>query len=131
MGSARGGSNPPGVDYYGVLAQSEACVLSKHEVLGSKPGFAIFGSGTAGTLFPIPSRCTGKVVTGGTGPPSYGHTTVNLPHPIRTAKSSTVGPDQYFGRGLQGNLGCCMAFYFLNFVNYFFQKKIKNPEREI
>ena len=40
---------------------------------------------------------------------SYDHTTVRAPHPIRTAKLSTVGPDQYFGRGLQGNLGCCMA----------------------
>ena len=35
---------------------------------------------------------------------SYGHTTVKAPHPIRTAKLSTVGLDQYFGRGLQGNL---------------------------
>ena len=43
---------------------------------------------------------------------SYGHTTVKAPHPIRTAKLSTVGPDQYFGRGLQGNLGCCMSFCF-------------------
>ena len=25
---------------YGVLAQSEACVLSKHEVLGSKPRYS-------------------------------------------------------------------------------------------
>ena len=48
----------------------------------------------------------------GTGPSSYGHTTVKAPHPIRTAKLSTVGPDQYFGRGLQGNLGCCMSFCF-------------------
>ena len=47
---------------------------------------------------------------------SYGHTTVNAPHPIRTAKLSTVGPDQYYGRGLRGNLRCCMAkFLFLNF----------------
>ena len=43
---------------------------------------------------------------------SYGHTTVKAPHPIRTAKLSTVGLDQYFGRGLQGNLQCCMAFLF-------------------
>ena len=46
---------------------------------------------------------------------SYGHTTVKAPHPIRTAKLSTVGPDQYFGRGLQGNLGCCMSFCFIFF----------------
>ena len=44
---------------------------------------------------------------------SYGHTTVKAPHPIRTAKLSTVGLDQYFGRGLQGNLQCCMAFFLL------------------
>ena len=47
---------------------------------------------------------------------SYDHTTVRAPHPIRTAKLSTVGPDQYFGRGLQGNLGCCMAFSFFCFA---------------
>ena len=41
---------------------------------------------------------------------SYGHTTVKAPHPIRTAKLSIVGPDQYFGGGPQGNLGCCMSF---------------------
>ena len=41
---------------------------------------------------------------------SYGHTTVNPPHPIRTAKLSTVGPNQYYGGGPRGNLGCCMAF---------------------
>ena len=42
---------------------------------------------------------------------SYDHITVRAPHPIRTAKLSTVEPDQYFGRGLQGNLGCCMAVF--------------------
>ena len=46
---------------------------------------------------------------------SYGHTTVKAPHPIRTAKLSTVGLDQYFGRGLQGNLQCCMASFFAVF----------------
>ena len=52
---------------------------------------------------------------------SYGHTTVKAPHPIRTAKLSTVGLDQYFGRGLQGNLQCCMAFtfYFFDRLNSF------------
>ena len=44
---------------------------------------------------------------------SYDHTTVKAPHPIRTAKLSTVGPDQYYGRGLRGNLRCCMAFFIL------------------
>ena len=44
-------------------------------------------------------------------PSSYDHTRVKAPHPIRTAKLSTLGPDQYFGRGLQGNLRCCMSFF--------------------
>ena len=59
---------------------------------------------------------------------SYGHITVKAPHPIRTAKLSTVGPDQYFGRGLQGNLGCCMALSFLFFFFlkiFLFTKEIK------
>ena len=48
---------------------------------------------------------------------SIGHTTVKAPYPIRTAKLSTVGPDQYYGRGLRGNLRCCKAlFYFLRCV---------------
>ncbi len=41
---------------------------------------------------------------------SYGHTTVKAPYLIRTAQLSTVGPDQYYGRGLRGNLRCCMSF---------------------
>ena len=40
---------------------------------------------------------------------SYDHTTVTIPHPIRTAKSSTVGPNQYFSGGPCGNLGCRRA----------------------
>ena len=56
-------------------------------------------------------RCAG--VPRGAGLMSYGHTTVKAPHPIRTAKLSTVGPDQYYGRGLRGNLRCCKAFLFL------------------
>ncbi len=60
-------------------------------------------------------RCAG--VPRGAGLMSYGHTTVKAPHPIRTAKLSTVGPDQYYGRGLRGNLRCCKAlFYFLRCV---------------
>ena len=47
---------------------------------------------------------------------------MKAPHPIRTAKLSTVGPDQYFGRGLQGNLRCCMSFlfFFLQTTIFFF-----------
>ena len=60
-------------------------------------------------------RCAG--VPRGAGLMSYGHTTGKAPHPIRTAKLSTVGPDQYYGRGLRGNLRCCKAlFYFLRCV---------------
>ena len=40
---------------------------------------------------------------------SYGHTTMKAPHPIRTAKLSIVGPDQYCSWGQCGNLGCCTA----------------------
>ena len=42
---------------------------------------------------------------------SFGHTTVKAPYPIRTAQLSTVGPDQYYGRGLRGNLRCCKAHF--------------------
>ena len=60
-------------------------------------------------------------------PSSYGHTTVKAPYPIRTAKLSTVGPDQYYGRGLRGNLRCCMSFFF--FANlFFFQKRLRLQE---
>ena len=73
---------------------------------------------------------------------SYGHTTVKAPHPIRTAKLSTVGLVQYFGRGLQGNHQCCMAsflfFYFFRFVGFepgrqpvtIFLKRIDKKEGE-
>ena len=72
------------------------------------------------------------------GPPetvrsSYGHITVKAPHPIRTAKLSTVELDQYFGRGLQGNLQCCMAFLFFFHFNFFFikNKKIRRGRFEL
>ncbi len=50
---------------------------------------------------------------------SYGHTRVNAPHPIRTAKLSTLGPNQYYGRGLRGNLRCCMAHFWINKIFFF------------
>ena len=56
----------------------------------------------------------------GPGRLSYDHTTMKPPHPIRTAKLSIVRPDQYFGRGLQGNLGCCMSFFIFFACNDFF-----------
>ena len=52
----------------------------------------------------------------GAGHVSNGHITVKAPHPIRTAKLSTVELDQYFGRGLQGNLQCCWAFIFFFWI---------------
>ena len=42
---------------------------------------------------------------------SFDHTMVDTPHPIRTAKLSTIGPDQYCGGGPRGNLGCRMFFF--------------------
>ena len=36
---------------------------------------------------------------------------VDTPHPIRTAKLSSIGPDQYCGGGPRGNLGCRMFFF--------------------
>ena len=44
--------------------------------------------------------------------PSFDQTTMDIPHPIRTAKSSIVGPNQYCGGGPRGNLGCRMFFFF-------------------
>ena len=60
-------------------------------------------------------------------PSSYGHTTVKAPYPIRTAKLSTVGPDQYYGRGLRGNLRCCMSFFFRDSF-FFLQKRLRLQE---
>ena len=54
------------------------------------------------------------------GTSSYGHTTMKAPHPIRTAKLSIVGLVQYFGRGLQGNHQCCMAFLVFTHLRFFF-----------
>ena len=50
---------------------------------------------------------------------SFDHTMVDTPHPIRTAKLSTIGPDQYCGGGPRGNLGCRM-FFFVFFLHTFF-----------
>ena len=50
---------------------------------------------------------------------SYGHTTMKAPHPIRTAKLSIVGPDQYYSWGQCGNLGCCTAFIFIFSLIFF------------
>ena len=48
---------------------------------------------------------------------SFGHTTVDIPHLVRTAKSSTLGPNQYCGGGPRGNLRCRMFFCFLSQIS--------------
>ena len=55
---------------------------------------------------------TGSTYDTKTSVPSFDHTTMDIPHPIRTAKSSIVGPNQYCGGGPRGNLGCRMFFFF-------------------
>jgi hypothetical protein len=40
-----------------------------------------------------------------------GHRTVKIPHPVRSAKSSTVSPSQYCGGGPRGNPGCCSYLF--------------------
>ena len=40
-----------------------------------------------------------------------GHRTVKAPHPVRSAKLSTVSPSQYCGGGPRGKLGCCSSFF--------------------
>ena len=47
---------------------------------------------------------------------------VDIPYPIRTAKSSTIGPNQYCGGGPRGNLGCRMFFFFGPFLTMFWSK---------
>ena len=51
---------------------------------------------------------------------SFDHTMVDTPHPIRTAKLSTIGPNQYCGGGPRGNLGCRMFFFPTFFFPFFF-----------
>ncbi len=43
-----------------------------------------------------------------------GHRTVKAPHPVRSAKLSTVSPSQYCGGGPRGNPGCC-SFLLLSY----------------
>ena len=57
---------------------------------------------------------------------SFDHTMVDTPHPIRTAKLSTIGPNQYCGGGPRGNLGCRMFFFFRFFVFRFFFSRLKS-----
>jgi hypothetical protein len=43
-----------------------------------------------------------------------GHRIVKVPHPVRSAKSSTISPSQYCGGGPRGNPGCCSSFLLLS-----------------
>jgi hypothetical protein len=36
---------------------------------------------------------------------------VKVPHPVRSAKSSTISPSQYCGGGPRGNPGCCSCLF--------------------
>ena len=47
-------------------------------------------------------------------PPSFDHTMVKAPDPIRTPKLSTIGPAQYCGGGPRGNRRCRMFLPFWN-----------------
>ena len=78
--------------------------------------FFFFSKCFAWNLALIPGWSTARRAQG----MSYDHTTVIIPHPIRTAKSSTVGPNQYCGGGPRGNLGCRRASFY--FLFYFFSK---------
>ena len=79
--------------------------------------FFFFSKCFAWNLALIPGWSTARRAQG----MSYDHTTVIIPHPIRTAKSSIVGPNQYCGGGPRGNLGCRRAsFYLFFFIRHFF-----------
>ena len=75
-------------------------------VVGSIPtgGAPFWIGGGAGRL---PLNPTGR-------PPSFDHTMVKAPDPIRTPKLSTIGPAQYCGGGPRGNRRCRMFLPFWN-----------------
>jgi hypothetical protein len=43
---------------------------------------------------------------------SYGHTQLNPPHPVRSAKLNSRWQSQYYGGGPHGNTLCCSFFIF-------------------
>ena len=103
---------------YGVVGNISACHA---DARGSIPRFGVF--------FSELGHCK---QTGSLAAPvrlSYDHTTVKAPHPIRTAKLSTVGPDQYFGRGLQGISGVVCLFIFFENFSFFISKKKKKVKK--
>ena len=82
--------------------------------------FYFFSKCFAWNLALIPGWSTARRAQG----MSYDHTTVIIPHPIRTAKSSTVGPNQYCGGGPRGNLGCRRAGFNFFFLEIFIFTKL-------
>ena len=54
---------------------------------------------------------------------SYGHTQLNPPHPVRSAKLNSRWQSQYYGGGPHGNTLCCSFFlcflFFLSLIFFF------------
>ena len=51
---------------------------------------------------------------------NYGHTQLNPPHPVRSAKLNSWWQSQYYGGGPHGNTLCCnFCFYFFAFFFFF------------
>ncbi len=106
-----GGSNPssvthpPGGSSVGRAVDCKARRAAIHwsAVQICLPGVAFF------FLFFFLRRWLAPVHRARPGLPSYGHITAKTPDPIRTPKLSAVEPDQYYGGGPRGNLGCRMA----------------------
>jgi hypothetical protein len=48
----------------------------------------------------------------------YGHTTMNAPYLVRTAKLSIVRPCQYYGGGPRGNPRCCRLSFAMLFAPF-------------
>jgi hypothetical protein len=48
----------------------------------------------------------------------YGHTTLNAPYLVRTAKLSRVRPCQYYGGGPRGNPRCCRLSFAMLFAPF-------------
>src|ERR1700744_2757123 len=42
---------------------------------------------------------------------NYGHTQLNPPHPVRSAKLNSRWQSQYYGGGPHGNTLCCNFFF--------------------
>ena len=56
---------------------------------------------------------------------SYGHTQLNPPHPVRSAKLNSRWQSQYYGGGPHGNTLCCSFFLF--FFEFDFCFTLRTP----